>query len=277
MTASLLQRCVLLALAGGLSACSVLRPTVEAPEPAGNPQVLLLGEVHDNVQGHRLRYEALRKRVEAGWRPAIAMEQFDREQQGLLSKAQQVCLDADCIVRAAGSARWDWQQYRPVIELALAHKLPLIAVNLSRADASRVVRDGVASSFDPATVQAYKLDAPLPADIRRVQQKEIIDSHCNMLPENMVDGMVAAQVARDIWMAKLIRAQQPRDVVLIAGNGHVRKNVGVARWLNAVEPALSTRSIAYGEGTPTADQFDGVVKLPTQSRPDPCASMGAKS
>jgi uncharacterized iron-regulated protein len=55
---------------------------------AGNPQVLLLGEVHDNAQGHKLRYELLRQRVEAGWRPAIVMEQFDRENQDLLDKAQ---------------------------------------------------------------------------------------------------------------------------------------------------------------------------------------------
>jgi uncharacterized iron-regulated protein len=45
--------------------------------------VLLLGEVHDNAQGHKLRYELLRQRVEAGWRPAIVMEQFDRENQDL--------------------------------------------------------------------------------------------------------------------------------------------------------------------------------------------------
>ena len=29
---------------------------------------LLLGEVHDNAQGHKLRFEELKKRVDAGWR-----------------------------------------------------------------------------------------------------------------------------------------------------------------------------------------------------------------
>jgi hypothetical protein len=50
-----------------------------------------------------------------------------------------------------------------VIQLALTYHLPLVAGNLSRADASRVVRDGVASSFDPQGVKDYKLDQPLPA------------------------------------------------------------------------------------------------------------------
>ncbi len=33
-----------------------------------NPQVLLLGEVHDNVQGHKLRYELLRQPASIRWR-----------------------------------------------------------------------------------------------------------------------------------------------------------------------------------------------------------------
>ena len=90
--------------------------------PAGpNPQVLLLGEVHDNAQGHRLRYELLRQRVEGGWRPAIVMEQFDREDQDVLNKAQKGCLDAQCVIRVVNGARWDWQLYYPLIQLALTY------------------------------------------------------------------------------------------------------------------------------------------------------------
>ena len=94
-------------------------PTAAAAEPPPPPQVLLLGEVHDNAQGHRQRYELLRRRVEAGWRPAIAMEQFDQENQALLTRAQKDCADADCIIRVMAGSRWDWAQYRPVLELAL--------------------------------------------------------------------------------------------------------------------------------------------------------------
>lgn len=240
---------------------------------AGNPQVLLLGEVHDNAQGHKLRYELLRQRVEAGWRPAIVMEQFDRENQDLLDKAQKGCLDAQCVIRVAGAARWDWQLYYPVIQLALTYQLPLVAGNLSRADASRVVRDGVASSFDPKGVKDYKLDQPLPATLVAAQQQEIVAGHCNMLPEMMVGGMVNAQVARDIWMARIIRDQQPKDVVLIAGNGHVRKDVGVGYWLNQVTPALTVRSIGFIEGREGAGRYDSIQALAPQTRDDPCQQV----
>jgi uncharacterized iron-regulated protein len=242
-----------------------------------NPQVLLLGEVHDNAEGHRQRYELLRQRVEAGWRPAIAMEQFDRENQDVLTKAQSGCLDAACVIRVAGGPRWDWKLYYPLIQLALDNQLPLIAANLSRDDASRVVRDGVRATFDPKSVAAYRLDQPLPADIRGAQQREIEAGHCGMLPEMMVGGMVDAQVARDIWMAKLLREQQPRDVVLIAGNGHVRKDIGVARWLNTQEPKLTVRSEAFAEDEQGGGQYDVVHRVAPQRRGDPCASLKPKS
>ncbi|WP_028104623.1 ChaN family lipoprotein [Pseudoduganella violaceinigra] len=264
-----------LLLAGlALAGCSS-KETVAytAPSAASNPQVLLLGEVHDNKEGHKLRFEDLRQRVEAGWRPAIAMEQFDRETQAMLDEAQKGCLDASCLITVMGKKGWDWQQYYPVIQLALNNKLPLIAANLSRNDASKVVRDGVASSFDAATISAYKLKDALPSDLRRGQEKAIQEGHCNMVSDLMLPGMVNAQVARDIWMAKLIRQQQPRDVVLIAGNGHVRKDIGVPRWLNAIEPKLTVRAIGFVEPDGIQGSYDEIRKVPAQKRTDPCAKF----
>lgn len=272
--AALLAMLALSALGG----CSWLRRAPPPPPvPVSNPQVLMLGEVHDNAQGQRERFAELRRRVEAGWRPAIAMEQFDHESQDLLSTAQKDCADTNCIVQVMGGPRWDWEQYRPVINLALDYQLPLIAANLSRADASRVVRDGFGTTFDAATLAAYRLDS-VPADIAAGQRKEIVASHCDMLPDSMVGGMVNAQIARDVWMAKLIREQQPRNVVLLAGNGHVRKDIGVPRWLAIGGPALTVQSVAYAErGVAAADSaYDSVRLVKPQERSDPCAAFKLK-
>lgn len=236
-------------------------------------RVWLLGEVHDNPAGHRQRYELLRQRVEAGWRPVLVLEQFDRENQDLLNKAQKSCLDAQCLIRVAGVGRWDWQQYYPLLQLALTYQLPMVAGNLSRADASRVVRDGMRAVFDVQGMRDYQLEQPLPAEVLAAQRAEIAASHCNMVPEMMIAGMVNAQVARDIWMARLIREQLPRDVVLIAGNGHVRKDVGVPYWLASVAPAPGMRSVGYLEAPEVRGRYDAVVTVAAPQRPDPCASL----
>lgn len=264
-----------------LSACGGLLKNGAPPAPAAdsvpNPQVLLLGEVVDNVQGQRLRLAELQRRVAAGWRPVIVMEQFDRDTQPLLTRATRDCADPDCIIRVMEQPGWDWDQYRPVLDLVINYQLTLIAGNLSRSDASRTVRDGMQWSMSPAMVKTY-LSAPVPADLLQGQRKQIQDSHCNMVSDMMIDGMVHTQVARDIWMAKLIRDQAPRAVVLFAGNDHVRKDIGVARWLKLVDPQLNVRSIGYIEqgSQAIAGEFDLTQTMAPQSRKDPCAKFKAK-
>jgi uncharacterized iron-regulated protein len=94
-----------------------------------------------------------------------------------------------------------------------------------------------------------------------------------MLPEMMVGGMVNAQVARDIWMARIVRDQQPRDVVLIAGNGHVRKDIGVGYWIHQVAPALTVRSVGFIEGRENGGRYDSIQTLAPQQRDDPCKQL----
>ncbi|MGK5078106.1 ChaN family lipoprotein [Janthinobacterium sp. HLX7-2] len=274
MRAALLCSVLALAACGSLLKKEAPPPSAPVADTLPNPQVLLLGEVHDNAQGHRLRMAELQRRVAAGWRPVIVMEQFDRENQALLTRAARECADPDCIIRVMEQPRWDWSLYRPVLDLAISYQLPLIAANLSPVDASRIVRDGIKWSMPQAMLGTY-LATPVPADILEGQKKEIQESRCNMLPDMMLDGIVNAQVARDIWMAKLIRDQAPRDVVLLAGNDHVRKDIGVPRWLKLADPQLNVRSIGYLEqgGSSYRGAFDLTQTMAPQLRPDPCAKF----
>jgi len=243
----------------------------------GSHDVVLLGEVHDNVGQHALRAQVLRRWIQRGARPALLMEQFDREHQHELDRALvQPEASVDSVIAAAGAAPtrpgqgWQWQLYRPYVQLAIDFQLPIIAANVSRADARRVVTDGL---------QALGFDPNVPADIAQAQSREIVESHCGQL--NSSDGLrlMAAQVARDQFMARAIEGAAPRATVLLAGNGHIRSDIGVPRWLS---PATRLRSVAIGLLEPdTASErarFDLSVKTPAQSRPDPCDAMrGAAS
>lgn len=237
-----------------------------------NRQVLLLGEVHDNPDGHRRRTALIEQRVAAGWRPAIAMEQFDRERQADLDRAMRQCADAACVIAAAapGQARWAWPYYEPVIALALRHRLPLLAANVSRADAAKVVRGEFSAALDAGLIRAHRLDQPLPADLDAGQSGEIEAGHCGKLPRAMLPGMVRAQVARDVWMAHVVQAHAPRGVVLLAGNGHVRRDLGVPRWLPA---SLEAASVGYVESAAEAGAYDVQIRIEPHARPDPCAGL----
>lgn len=262
-----MRRFLFIAMLTLLSACT-------HAAPATSPRVLLLGEVHDSAAGHAARVALLRKELEAGWRPAIAMEQFDTAQQPALDAAMRDCVDAACVVArvAPPKASWTWPYYQPVIALALEFKLPLLAANLSRADAAKVVQEGFEAALPAELIARYRLDA-LPAEVLAAQETEVRDSHCGALPESLVSPMAKAQIARDVVMADTLRTHADRGVVLIAGNGHVRRDIAVPYWLR--RDGLAPRAVGFLEPTSDAAAFDAVERIPATTRPDPCAGFKA--
>lgn len=266
-------RMMALACVLALAGCASQTTSPEAVSKAfAGKSYVLLGEVHDNAQGQQQRLDALTRAVQAGWRPAIAMEQFDRERQADIDRARRERPDDPdyVIAQAAGDRNaWQWPLYRPVVALALQYDLPLLAANLSRADASRIVRGGLASVFSVGQQKALGLDRPLPVDLVSAQSTELDSGHCGLFPRQMLPGMLSAQAARDAMMAATMQPYADRGVVLIAGNGHVRRDLGVPRWI--VGDSGKVLSIGYLEESNTvAKGFDAVVRVPVIARKDPC-------
>ena len=234
--------------------------------------LVLLGEVHDNAAQHALRAQALRALLDGGARPALLMEQFDREQQAAIDRAlARPGASVDEVIAAGAPDAvpmqgWDWALYRPYVALALQHHLPIVAANVSRTDTRRALQNGL---------PALGFDAAVPADIDTAQVRAIVDSHCGMLDAAQAQRMVAAQVARDQFMARMLEANAAQGALLLAGNGHVRSDIGVPRWLS---PASRSRSVSIGllePGDDTGTAFDVAVTTAAQARPDPCEGMRA--
>ncbi len=256
------------ALALLLAACAAGGPAPGALQ--FTQPVVLLGEVHDNAAQHRLRLQAFEALLASGARPALALEQFDRDHQADIdrARAQTPRPDADALIAAAGGTAqsgWHWDHYRPFIALALQYDLPIVAANVSRGEARVVMQRGLAASG---------FDAAVPEAVLAEQAGDIEASHCGLLDNATARRMALAQVARDQTMARAIESQAARGVVLLAGNGHVRTDIGAPRWLSA---ATRQRSEAIGlleEGDPAAP-YDRIVRTTAQPRPDPCAAMRA--
>lgn len=243
--------------------------TPPAQELTLHKPVVLLGEVHDNAAQHALRLRAFEALLASGARPALALEQFDRNRQAAIdqARARTPAPDADALIAAAEGAKgWHWPYYRPFIALALRFGLPIVAANVPGSEARVVMREGLAATgFDPQ----------VPPALLQAHTQDILDSHCGLLNAQTAGRMALAQVARDQFMARVVEAQAGRGVVLLAGNGHVRTDVGVPRWLDA---ATRQRSEAIGllETGDTDTAYDRWVYTAPQPRPDPCAAMTRK-
>jgi uncharacterized iron-regulated protein len=245
---------------------------------------VLLGEIHDNAAQHAVCVKALEQVLQSGLRPALAFEQFDRESQAQIDLVRSDAAHSererlDRLV-ALGAHGWDWSLYRPFLKMALQYDLPIVAADLSRSDAMRVSQEGFGVLFDPATQRQLGLDR-LPEDLLLAQVRAVDEGHCHQMPEKMLPSIARAQIARDATLARAIRPYLQRGVILLTGNGHARRDIGVPRFLDPSERDRVT-SIGLLEDDAGADEapagaFDAVFRTPVQQRDNPCETLHMKA
>ena len=233
-------------------------------------RIFLLGEIHDNPNGHSLRLDLVMQLIAQREKPVLAMEQFDLESQQTLDLALSSCTEVDCVLAKAATKGWEWRFYKPLVQLALDKKITLLAANLSNVDVRKVMTEGFSSVYSASVIAEYQL-SQLPTKLLSAQRKAIQKGHCDMLPAQAIDPMVQGQIARDIGMARVINGLKDQAVILVAGNGHVRKDAGVFQWLSP-ENQAQTQVHGYVEQAEKrdADWFDHVHVMPSIDREDPC-------
>ena len=235
---------------------------------AAASRYVLLGEQHDSEAHHARQLQMLQALSARGLKPALALEQFDTEHQAALRQAQQSGVrDAEALADAGQLNRkgWRWPMYRDLIAHAAEQGWSLLAANLSRAEARRIVLGEVPA---PAAADAEQ---------QRLMEDDVIQGHCGHRPSaNILAGMVGAQRARDARMAATLDAAGG-PVVLIAGAGHVRRDRAVPRHLTEPARALAVGLVEVREGqtAPAAYNsagFDVLWFTASKQRPDPCAT-----
>lgn len=259
-----IPRALALSIALLLGACAhppAPRTTTVRLAALAPADLVLLGEQHDASDHHAIERETVAQLAASGRLVALAMEMADqgRDTRALPASAT----EAD--VRQAldwNERGWPWERYGLTVMTAVRAGVPVLGANLPRA----AMRQAMA---DPT------LDALLPPAALDVQRQAIRDGHCNLLPESQIDPMTRVQVARDRAMAAtLVAAAQPgRTVLLVAGAGHVDRELGVPRHLPAT---LRTQAVKLQAGAATASRagvFDAVWQTPPLPAQDYCAGV----
>jgi uncharacterized iron-regulated protein len=247
----------------------------------------LLGEVHDNPAHHAIRLKLLDALGESGLKPAVAFEQFDR----LHDKALQQRLAAgDATAEAVAQAvqfdrkGWNWDLYRPLVETAMRHRMPLRAANLSRAEAARIAKEGTAA-LGAKRISELRLEAVWSPDKERVLRDIVYEGHCRAIPKALAGKIGLAQRARDATLAEALLDPSGDGAVLIAGNGHVRRDLAVPLYLQQSLPGARIVSLGFLEvesgkdraadyfGTGEDRPYDFAWFTARAEREDPCAAL----
>jgi uncharacterized iron-regulated protein len=264
--------------------------------------LVLLGEVHDNAEHHKVRGDILWPRLEPGLatrdrRPVAVFEHIREDQQAQLDrfyvKAQRSrrLWGADDLLREL-----DWQSsgwppgeiFKPLFAAALWAKLPIEPGNAPRARI-RVLARGEPQDVSSAETARLNLARSMPERLVAALAGELEASHCGMVPASAFAAMTLAQRYTDAHLAsRLVEAADKRGAAfLLAGNGHVRSDRGVPWYTRQLAPGRKTLTVLLlevEEGKMDAGLYvpldpdgaaaaDYVLFTPRQERPDPCAKM----
>ncbi|MEO7954175.1 MAG: ChaN family lipoprotein [Polaromonas sp.] len=224
--------------------------------------VLLVGEQHDAADHHQLEQQIISELAAKGLLAAVALEMSDV---GLSTAKLQPSSSEEQTRRALkwDDKGWPWAAYAPAVMTAVRAGVPVLGANLPR--------EQMAASMEDRT-----LDARLPGAALKAQQQAIRIGHCNQLPETQITPMTRIQIAKDITMAGAVHqaALPGKVVVLLAGNGHVDRQLGVPRYLAG---DLKARVIHLRAGpAETAlppDTLDSVWATPALPATDYCADL----
>ncbi|WP_319411026.1 ChaN family lipoprotein [uncultured Cohaesibacter sp.] len=264
-------------------------------EAIGSADYLLLGEKHDNPRHHALQTLLIDQTGAQGRKVSLVFEMLEPHHQSDLDLAREMVSDsagkqmtgsaaylAELGEKLAWEARgWpNWSLYQPIFASAIKHGMPLYAGNPERDALMAAGREG-------------KLSAQLLDDLwweRTYDEEqsasltdELVAAHCGMMSAKAVAPMMVMQRLKDAHMARAMRKSRKEQgetalSILIAGNGHSRKDRGVPMFLEDDARVISVGLIEVVRGEEDASSYgafdpelyDWIWFTPRVDEIDPC-------
>ncbi len=227
-------------------------------------QALLIGEQHDAAEHQALQRDLVQALAARGQLGGVVMEMAEqgRDTSGLGAHASEEQVRDALGWKPDGG--WPWATYGPVVMAGVRADVPVIGGNLPRARMREAMGEAA-------------LDHLIAIDALQRQREAIREGHCGLLPEGQIQPMTRIQLARDRAMAQTLEsavknAGPGKTVLLVAGNGHVRRDLGVPLYL----PSGLTHQVVMaqaGKGKDEDRPADAVWLTPATPPRDHCAEL----
>lgn len=262
--------CLLFALCTPAFAGDITPMALDDPATFAGADVVVLGEIHDNPTHH-----AHQARAVAALRPtALVFEMLTADQAARMPESLPDAATLAATLQWNAQGWPDFALYYPIF--AAAPTARVYGAEIPRDMARKAFDTGIAAQFGPEAA-AYGLTRDLaPAD-QSLREAEQMEAHCNALPPDLLPGMVAVQRLRDAALARAVvqaLAETGGPVAVITGNGHARRDQGLAVPLALVSPNLTLLTLAQFEATaPESPPYDLWLTTPAPPREDPCLAF----
>jgi uncharacterized iron-regulated protein len=232
---------------------------------------ILLGEVHDEPLHHLRRANVIEGLVDL--QPVVVAEQLEANQQVIYTGNL-----LDDVSRAGFDAKvWDWALYSPLFTVLETQKVSLTGGNLPIGVVRDISKRGI--SEIPIALNDMLSQTSLNATGESQLVADLEAGHCGHLPKQYLPNFILAQRARDASMLNAMMQVDHKPVILLAGNGHVRKDYGIPTLLPRTDAHIVSIGFLQLDTLTAEDikiyqqQYDYVWLTGAVNRDDPCATF----
>ncbi len=227
-------------------------PTLEQIIPRlANHRVVFVGESHDRYEHHLAQLAIIRALHQRDPRLAIGLEFFQQPFQSYLDDyVNGVIGEAEMLEGTEYFERWryDYRLYRPILQYAQEHRIPLVALNVAAELTEKVGSGGLEALSEEERAQLPEEFSPYPEPYEQ-QLRAVFEQHPPR-EDRPFEHFLQVQLLWDEGMAvraaDYLSANPGQKMVILAGTGHVQYGAGI--------PDRLERRL----GTPTAVVINGV-------------------
>lgn len=203
--------------------------------------VVFLGEQHDDPTAHSLQFEIFRQSFERSGKTrsvVLSLEMFERDTQLVVDEYLQDLINETNFISASRAWNNYKTDYRPLVEFAKQHKLPVVAANAPRRYVNLVSRKS-REALNQISPQAKNWLAPLPF---APASKEYSDKFAALMGGAMPHGATLLD-SQSLWdatmadsVAKALKTHKNALVVHLNGGFHTENRLGTVEHLLKYNP-----------------------------------------
>jgi uncharacterized iron-regulated protein len=213
----------------------------------GKADVLFFGEEHNDSTGHQLEYLLLQK-IAAKYpaKMALSMEMFETDCQNVLDEYLRGLIREKNFKTDARV--WpNYNDYRPLVELAKSNNIPVIAANAPARYTNMVNRLGIGSLEQLNSIGKSYLP-PLPIDTATgayyEKFKNIMGGHASMPGMQLYEAQNVWDATMGWSIAKFLKEHHDFKVLQLNGGFHSEEKLGAAAQLLHYDPKARIINIA---------------------------------
>ena len=236
-------------------------------------KAIYVGESHTRYEDHKLQLRVVRDLHHQGKKLAIGMEMFPHAAQPALDAFIAGTInEIEFLKQSKYFTVWsfDYRLYREILNFARANKIPVIALNIDKDKVSKVYQQGGVSGLNPEEAATLPMDRDLDIPGYRDRIHGVYTLHPGR-EEKQFAGFFQSQSIWDEVMAQTIAdflsSHPDRQMVVLAGNGHVLKDTGIPPRVARRKDVTQAVVMSSDGSAIAAPEADFLVFMPPAALP----------